>query len=333
MFLRILKTKKGKWAVALVAIAIFAVVGSIENLPVAVVLFIVSGILFAYSAKSIQKQPRTSSQEIIDNTGQEIKLTISTTTTAHADEYFIAKGENVSLLDLGGYRSPSGGYVNWAQYRVTGKNTATGRKNTRQYTARDENSVTEVAEADGLAPPYEVRVIPNEMPTDRQITYLRSWNVDVPTGAVKSDVSAILSRLEESYDVVTERKTTSNSVVRYVRPLPGPSEEFAKYADDMGVMFSRYIGQDALFNNTVYSLNDREKTAFFAYCVLCSHYHKNIGDLRTSEYASKLYSFADVALENKTLMRSIGGRPTDDYKRPHKGSAAYKAVSEFFALK
>lgn len=264
---------------------------------------------------------------------QEIKLSITTSSTSHYVESFIAAGEKMTLIDLCGYRSASGGYVNWANFEVKGQNISTGRRNKRQYTARDENDIAAIAESDGLAPPYEIHVLPNEAPTDRQVDYLRSWDVDIPAGAVKSDVSAILSRLEDSCDVVSEKKMSSNTIVRYIRPLPGPSEEFARYADDMGVKFSRYIGQSALFCHTIYSLNEREKAAFFAYCVLCAHYHKDIGDLRTSEYADRLYAFADMALTDGALVRSIGGRPVDDYIKPHKGSSAYKTVAEFFGIK
>ncbi|MBO5953341.1 MAG: hypothetical protein J6Q53_04375 [Oscillospiraceae bacterium] len=265
--------------------------------------------------------------------GQEIKLTISTETTEHYVDRFIADGIEVSHLNLGGYQSPSGGYVNWTRYEVKGKNAATNRKNTRRYAARSESALASIAAADGLLEPYEIRVMPNDAPTDKQIEYLHSWNVEVPVGAVKEDVSAILSRLEDSYSVVAEERISPSKSVERIRPLDGPSEEFAQYADAMGILFSKYIGEVALFNRTVYCLKERDKAAFFAYCVLCDHYHREIGDLQTTEYFNQLYSFADMATANASIMRSIGNREASDYIKPHKGSAAYKAVAEFFGIK
>ena len=264
---------------------------------------------------------------------QEIKVTIKTETTHSYVDRLLAKGEILSLVDLDGYISPSGGFVNWATYEVSGKNINTNRKNKRRYDAKTEAEAVKQAETDGLIGPYDIVAIKHDDPTENQIKYLQSWGVSVPIGANKNDVSAILSRLEDSYNVVSEKKMSSNTIVQYIRPLPGPSEEFARYADDMGMKFSRYIGQNALFCHTIYSLNEREKAAFFAYCVLCAHYHKDIGDLRTFEYADQLYAFADMALTNGALVRSIGSRPTDDYIKPHKGSSAYKTVAEFFGLK
>lgn len=334
MIQQILKTKRGKWALALVVIAILSAIISAEALEGAVVLIIIAVALVAPIVKGTQSKPPAPTQENTDSSEvEEIKITISTQTSTHYVECFIAEGETVSLVDLGGYESPSGGYVNWAQYEVRGKNISTGRQNTRQYTARDEMAVTAIAEADGLTPPFQIQVLPNEAPTDRQTAYLRSWNVEVPAGAVKEDVSAILGRLEGSRDIVSEKNTSPDTVVRYVRPTDKPNEEFAMYAHDMGVLFSRYIGNRALFYDTVYSLSGREQAAFFAYCVLCSYHRTIIKDLRNSEYAGQLYAFADMALSNENIMRSIGGRPSDDYLTPHKGTKAYKAVAEFFGLK
>lgn len=264
---------------------------------------------------------------------QEIKLTISTATTEHYVDRFIANGIDVSRVNLGGYQSPSGGYVNWAHYEVKGKNATTNRQNTRRYVAKSESTLASIAAADGLLEPYEIRVMPNDAPTDKQVKYLHSWNVEVPAGAVKEDVSAILTRLEDSYSVVTEERVSPREVVERIRPLDGPSEEFAQYADAMGILFSKYIGKDALFGSTVYDLDGREKAAFFAYCVLCAHDQKPIGDLRASKYAEQIYMFADMAASDDSVMRSINGRAAHDYMKPHKGSAAYKAVADYFGIK
>lgn len=340
MVQQILKTKGGKWALALVIMAVLAVIGSIsegstEYISGAFLLLIIATWLVITEVKKIQNPP-TDTKKAMQKQSQPVhehKVSVTAKTSSYDVERLIAEGIELLPLDLGGYRSPSGGFVNWAYFEVKGTNSTTGRQNTRRYTAKDETAAAAIAEADGLNFPYEITALPNDAPTDRQINYLRSWNVAVPKGAAKEDISAILSRLEDSYDTVSENQISQDTIVEYIHPLPGPNEEFAKYAHDMGVLFSRYIGGKALFHHTVYNLKDYDRAAFFAYCVLCSHYNETIRDLRSSGYADQLYSFADMASVNESLMRSIGGRFPDDYMKPHKGSTAYKAVAEFFGIK
>lgn len=261
-----------------------------------------------------------------------VKFSSKTSSSSYTLESLLAKDTQVSLLDLKGYRCPSGGYTNWAVYQVRGTNVATGRKITRRYEAKNEVEAARLAEADGLISPYEFAVLQHDDPTERQIEYLRSWDAPIPEGAAKYDVSAILSRLEDSQNIASQKHISKDYVVQRVIPAPGPTEEFAVFADEMGVKFSRYIGEMALFNNTVSALSDRDKAAFFAYCILCSRDHSQIRDPRQSEYAEKLYTFADIALQNTQLMKSINGRDPSDYLHPHKGSIAYKAVAEFFGF-
>lgn len=338
MVRQVLESKHGKWALVLAIIGVLALIGSLsegsaEAIPFALVLLSVAVFLVFSAIKNFKHPSDSQNTQKQDHPVQAYKVPVAASTSPYDVEKFIAEGIKILPLDLSGYRSPSGGFVNWAFFEVKGTNISTGRKNTRRYTAKDEAAAAAIAEADGLSSPYEITALPIDAPTDRQINYLRSWNVEIPSGAAKEDVSAILSRLEESYDTVSENKISPQTIVKYIRPLPGPNEEFAKYAHDMGVMFSRYIGSNALFYHTVYSLKEYDRVAFFAYCVLCSHYNETIRDLRFSGYADQLYSFADMASANESLMRSIGGRLPDDYMKPHKGSAAYKAVAEFFNIK
>ena len=261
------------------------------------------------------------------------KVTIKTETTHLYVDRLLAKGEALTLVDLDGYVSPSGGFVNWALYEVIGKNLTTNRKNKRRYEAKSEPDAIKQAEADGLAGPFDIVALKHEDPTERQIQYLQSWGVSVPEGVNKFDISAILSRLEDEAEVISEKKIYKNVTEERVRLLPGPTSDFARFADGMGVKFSRYIGKSALFCNTVYNLTGRDRIAFYAYCIICFHKKTEIGDMRQSEYFTRLYEFADSAIKNPSLLRSIEGRSANDYLHPHKGSTAYKAVAEFFALK
>lgn len=259
------------------------------------------------------------------------KISVSVRTESYDSEAYIAKGCTITRLDLGGYTSPSGGHLNWVKYKVQGKNLETGRKNTRRYEARDEAAAADLARKDGLGEPFTFTPEAHDPPTERQIDYLKSWGVEVPGGCVKYDVSAILSRLEDSNDIVSSHKR-GGKIIETVRPLPSPTEEFAMYAHEMGLMFSKYISQDALFDRVVANLDDREKAAFFAYCVLCTREGKAITDPRKSAHTEMIYAFADSAMQNESVMRSILERSSGDYIKPHKGTVAYKAVKAHFGI-
>lgn len=259
------------------------------------------------------------------------KPTVSIKTETHYLEAFSAKGSELTRLQLDGYVSPSGGYQNWSLYKVQGKNPETGRRNTKRFEARDEESAAELARKSGLVEPFTFSVVPHDPPTERQIEYLKSWGVAPPAGCSRHDISAILSRFEDSNDVISSRKI-GGRIVEVVRPLPGPNEEFARYANDMGMRFSLYISQKALFELVVDTLDQREKAALFAYCCLCRHNEIEIGDPRESERCVQIYAFADYAVNDDAVMRSIMMRGIDGFIKPHKGTTGYKAVSKHMGL-
>ena len=62
------------------------------------------------------------------------------TATIHAQTVEVkqrTRGE-LPLAEIGGYVSPSGGFVNYGRFCVTGMNSSTGRKNTKRYEAQTE---------------------------------------------------------------------------------------------------------------------------------------------------------------------------------------------------
>ena len=262
-------------------------------------------------------------------------VNVSITTSSYGVDCFLADGENVPCLNLRGYTNPSGGFVNYSRFKVVGKNNATGRKNTKHYDAKDESDVAKLAKADGLSEPFEITFEAHKRDTETEnyyIAQLRDYHVPIPEGAIKEDLRSILDRVRYSTIVVSEKKVGKDKVIQRVKAMPSPSEEFAQFADDMGIKFSRYIDEVALFNVTVRELTDRNKAAFFAYCVLCSRDQSQIGDFRKSKHISRLYEFADYAIQNNSILQSISGRDPSDYIKPHRGTVAYKAVKEFFEL-
>lgn len=344
MVQQILKTKKGKWAIALTVLSVVGTIallsdGQTSSLSGTVILLAISGLLISSAVKDIKKtQPDQNNvdspapaQHIIESNG--INLTVSAKTTTRYVTKLLADGEIISKLDLGWGANPSGGFGNWSVYEITGINQATGRKDIRKYDARDERGAIAEAKKGCLIEPYSVRLLPHDAPTEKQINYLLSWNASLPDGASKYDVSAMLSRLEDSYDTVYEKQTPDGNEYNYIRPLPSPSVDFARYADDMGLYFSSFVGAETLFNGVVRSLEMRDKIAFFAYCVLCSYHRWDIGNLLSSPYKDRLYEFADIVIQDDALVKSVAQRTPYDYKNIHKGTKIYKAVAEYFGIK
>lgn len=62
------------------------------------------------------------------------------------------RGE-LPLAEIGGYVSPSGGFVNYGRFCVTGVNSTTGRKNTKRYETQTEADARAAAALDGLVEP------------------------------------------------------------------------------------------------------------------------------------------------------------------------------------
>lgn len=258
--------------------------------------------------------PEKSTKPEKDGEPGDIDINFSVTATSSLRsinvERKISQNCNISCLSLGGYSSPSGGYVNWAIFDISGINEETKRRNKRRIIAADESAALDTARAGGLVDPTILSVIPHDTPTDQQIGYALDLGADIPEGACKEDVSSIINRILSDCD--------------------GPSEEFAMFAHDNRLHFSKFIGADALFSTVVYGLEGREKAAFYAYSILKNHAGIDVATDPVYPDLTKFYQFADMAMDSNSITRSINERSPDDYRHPHKGSTAYKAVAAFF---
>lgn len=107
---------------------------------------------------------------------------------------------------------------------------------------------TSRAAADGLVDPPTVQVEQQIPPTDRQMDYALEFEVMIPDGVCKDDVSAIISRIAD------EDEET---------PDPGLS----RYAHACGVKFSRFVGAKALLGFMVGQLQGAARAELYAYAV------------------------------------------------------------------
>lgn len=126
-----------------------------------------------------------------------------------------------------GYVSPSGGFVNYARYQITGINPKTNRKNTRTVEEFGEKYVIRRAELYGLVAPFKICILPSLPPSERQLSYAHDLGITIPEGACKVDVSALISRVTDDDEAPAD-------------------ENIASQAHIYGVKFSRYHGKKAI---------------------------------------------------------------------------------------
>jgi len=124
------------------------------------------------------------------------------------------------------YKSPSGGYMNYAEFKVVGINQKTNRQNTRRYYCKDEGEAAALATQEGLVDIISVTAIPFTPPSEAQYEACRKHNRNIPYGACLSDVSALMTR-----DIENQKPA---------------SIELMQYADSLGLRFSYLIGEESL---------------------------------------------------------------------------------------
>lgn len=217
-----------------------------------------------------------------------------------------------SAVNIDGYKSPSGGYMDYAIFQVSGIIEETGRHTTRKIEATTAESAIEIAKEGGLLEPEIKCVVPHQPPTERQIKDTKGWNI--PKDVCMLDIATIQKR-QEYYDETDV-----------------PREDFALFAHKMEVHFSRFITESSLLRHVIRDLKKRDKAAFFAYCQLCRRDGAEFGNMLESPYLQHLYGFADMVMSSKSLLKSLDDRWYNDFTTPHKGTAIYKAVAEYFNL-
>lgn len=127
---------------------------------------------------------------------------------------------------INNYKSPSGGYMNYAIFAVTVTNPQTGRQNKRKYECKTESEARSMAAADGYHDIISVTPIPFEPPTERQLAACREHHRVIPPGACMKDVSFLMSK-----EIEEEGK---------------PNAELIRKADQLGLKFSYLAGAETL---------------------------------------------------------------------------------------
>ena len=217
------------------------------------------------------------------------------------------RGE-LPLADIGGYVSPSGGFVNYGRFCVAGTNSSTGRKNTKRYEVQTESDARAAAAADGLVDPLTVQVEQQIPPTDRQMDYALEFEAMIPDGVCKDDVSAIISRITDEDEEA---------------PDPGLS----RYAHACGVKFSRFVGAKALLGYMVGQLQGAARAELYAYAVYRQEKGGSFSDPRRLPVYDALRACGVAVAEDPALMKSLEDRDVYDFAGPNRGTKIYKAVA------
>lgn len=127
---------------------------------------------------------------------------------------------------INNYKSPSGGYMNYAIFAVTVTNPQTGRQNKRKYECKTESEARSMAAADGYHDIISVTPVPFEPPTERQIKICRQHGRIIPPHACMKDISFLMTK-----DIEDESK---------------PPLDLIRKADQLGLKFSYLAGAETL---------------------------------------------------------------------------------------
>lgn len=217
---------------------------------------------------------------------------------------------DLSHLDFGKTAGEIGCFLNYFTYNVSCTDEQ-GKKKVRQRTGIDEQQAIEKVKADGFLPPYKVKLLEYDTPSDRQLDYLKDLGVFVPDGITNVDASCMISRAtgEDSAE--------------------GPSPSLVALAVGLKTHFSAFVGADGLFRDVVWQASDRDRAALYAYGVLQSMRGASFENMLKDSALSVFYGFADKVLNDPSLLRSLNGRAPEDYKNPNRGTAIYKAAAAY----
>ena len=160
----------------------------------------------------------------------------------------------------------------------------TNRKRTIFLNAKSLDELTSILLDKGFVEPFEIEEIEPELPTDGQISYANSLNINIPIGVSKADLSALIDR------------TINND--------SSPSPEFVEYAIDMGFSFSKYAGKASLYNLVYENLELKDKLCFFTFSVYKYLSGDGRDNLMTHPYKDKFYVFVDSMKADAKFVKS-----------------------------
>lgn len=212
-----------------------------------VLLFIKLFSLLRKKDEEIEQPPARSANRGALEGNSVVKLRVTTQCTVRDVPVYQKTADmlpSISDAVWGNYVSPAGGYVNYASYKVSGKDGTTGRKRSKRIRARDEAAAIQCAGAENVCAPYVVELLPNDPPTDAQLAYAKDMGAVIPNRACAHDVSAIISRIYDDDEAAVD-------------------DSLAECAVKHGLLLSRYTGTKMILELVGY-LSPQEQKRFRA---------------------------------------------------------------------
>ena len=195
----------------------------------------------------------------------------------------------IRLAEINNYISPSGGYLNYAIFKVGGTNSKSGRIKHITVEAKTEDNAIESAKIQGLVEPFSVEVVDFFAPSDAQINYAKSLGVKIPEGVTNTDISCILSRFEEDdFDSIPQ--------------------SFSLWADEIGAKFSRFASLSSLIYSIKEVSSDIDIAIFYAYFIYERSLKKEYGDPRQCPKYNKIKQWAEIVSEDPVKIAKIRQR-------------------------
>lgn len=227
------------------------------------------------------------------------------------------KGTVLSRITFpGSYKSPSGGFCNYARFSGRGINPSTGRSNQiKEVYAKTLDAALAKAERETGFQNIELSLVPMDPPTEKQIGFAKELRIQIPSEACKEDMICLISRVADSLED---------------EPLPGCPQSFANYLDKAGIQFSAYISEPMALEWAANMLPTWEKCRFYAYCVWCHSHNESLTAPDIHPNANLFSTFADRFAEDSAFLQGLQKKSVFNFIRPNGNEGTVKVVKAFF---
>lgn len=169
-------------------------------------------------------------------------------------------------------------------------------------------------------PPYTVKEIPEELPTESQIRYARNLGFSFPADADKTDASIFIDR--KLNDIPLIQPIVPDGILRYVI--------------NKGIFVPKYADKDTVCNLYIMNISTDELVAHFGMKVYSNLKNKAYFVLEDATELERelFFQFANEHMDDKSFMNSLARYSASDILFGSYGNLkklkAYKIAEEYF---
>lgn len=218
------------------------------------------------------------------DSGTSSRYTGSDSSVSHSSSY------SKIIRDSSKYRvimndSPFPDNLNYKLYRYSAVYLKTNRSRTRTIEAFSKEEARQKIKDLGYAEPTEFEQIPFDPPTESQIEACMAHGRKIPDKACKIDVSYIM-----------DKDMNSDST---------PNPELLRYATEMRIPLSYYVGKRDLYDLIFKNLTGEDKIAFFVFCIYRFLSDDRCGNLNECIHKHAFYRFAQDHMDDDPFVKSM----------------------------